>query len=42
MGLMQADLTPLAEKAAKDHCSATNPKPLTVADCAALYQMALN
>ena len=41
MGLTAADLAPLAAKAAADHCSPTNPRPLTPEDCQALYLVAL-
>ena len=40
LGLKPQDLEPLAERAFKDHCSATNPRPLTVEDCGALYRAA--
>ena len=41
MGLTRADLEPLAARAAADHCSATNPRPLSREECAALYMNAL-
>ncbi len=41
MGLSQADVEPLSAAAAEDHCSPTNPRPLSQADSAALYRIAL-
>ena len=40
MGLTEADLKPMAEKALRDHCSATNPRPMTLEDCRDLYMAA--
>jgi alcohol dehydrogenase class IV len=37
MGVTEEELEPLAEKALADHCSATNPRPLTARDCRRLY-----
>lgn len=37
LGLTKEDLLPLAEQAKKDHCTATNPRPLDVDDCRRLY-----
>ncbi len=34
------DLAPLAIKAKEDHCTGTNPRPLSIADCSRLYQEA--
>jgi alcohol dehydrogenase class IV len=41
LGLSAADLLPLAEKAYRDHCTPTNPRPLSVDDCRELYLNAL-
>ncbi len=41
MGLHENDLSGLAEKAFKDHCTPTNPRPVSVEDCEALYSLAL-
>jgi len=41
MGLEQSDLDPLTQQAFNDHCSATNPRPVTLEDCQQLYQDAL-
>ncbi len=41
MGVTTEDLAGLAEKAAADHCSPTNPRPLNVEDCRGLYAAAL-
>ena len=41
LGLQAEDLTPLAEKAFRDHCTPTNPRPLTVEDSLELYLKAL-
>ena len=38
MGLASTDLDSLAERAAKDHCSATNPRSVSVEACHQLYQ----
>jgi len=40
MGLELVDLEPLAEPALSDHCSATNPRPVTLEACRQLYQEA--
>ena len=40
LGLSNQDLEPLAEKAYNDHCTPTNPRPLTIEDFAALYEKA--
>ncbi|MAE67855.1 MAG: 4-hydroxybutyrate dehydrogenase [Phycisphaeraceae bacterium] len=40
MGVTADDLRPLAEHALADHCSQSNPRPMTVEDCAALYERA--
>ena len=40
MGVQPADLEPLAESAASDHCSATNPRSVTVEVCQHLYRIA--
>ena len=41
LGVVQADLEPLAQQAFSDHCSATNPRSVSVEDCARLYAQAL-
>jgi len=41
LGTTAADLTALAEPAFADHSTATNPRPLTADDCAAMYRAAL-
>lgn len=41
LGLTADDLLPLAEPALADHSTATNPRPLTLEDCAEMYQAAL-
>jgi alcohol dehydrogenase class IV len=41
MGVVEADLEGLAERAERDHCNATNPRPATAADYARLYREAL-
>lgn len=41
MGVAQSDLEALPEKALRDHCTPTNPAPLSVESCRALYQAAL-
>jgi len=41
MGLTGDDLSGLAPIARRDHCSATNPRPVTEEDCAELYRAAL-
>ncbi len=38
MGVEPAELELLAEAAASDHCSATNPRPVTVEACQQLYK----
>lgn len=40
LGLTEGELAPLAEKALRDHCAATNPRPLALEDCRALYRLA--
>ena len=40
LGLTKRDLEPLAEKACNDHCTPTNPRPLSVEDFARLYDEA--
>ena len=40
MGLVEADLESMAEKALLDHCSATNPRPMTIENCRDLYAAA--
>ncbi len=40
LGLLIDDVVPLAPAAHRDHCSATNPKPLTVDDCRRLFNAA--
>ena len=37
LGLTTEDVSPMAERAHADHCTATNPAPATVDDCRALY-----
>ena len=41
MGVVEADLEGLPERAERDHCNATNPRPATAADYARLYREAL-
>ena len=41
MGVSATDLEPLAPRALADHCSACNPRQLSVEDCASLYAAAL-
>lgn len=41
MGVVEADLAGLPERAERDHCNATNPRPATAADYARLYREAL-
>lgn len=41
MGVTEEELGPLASKAAGDHCSPTNPRPLDEAVCRALYREVL-
>jgi len=38
LGLSHTEVLPLASAAHLDHCSATNPRPLSAADCANLYE----
>ena len=40
MGVEPTDIKPLAECAASDHCSATNPRPVTVEACEQIYKAA--
>ncbi len=40
LGLTKEDLEPLAKQAKEDHCTATNPRPLEVADFHFLYSEA--
>ncbi len=40
LGLTQPELEPLAEHALHDHCSPTNPRPLDLEACRALYREA--
>jgi 4-hydroxybutyrate dehydrogenase len=40
-GVVEPDLEGLAERAERDHCNATNPRPATAADYARLYREAL-
>jgi alcohol dehydrogenase class IV len=40
LGVAQEDVEPLAETAWRDHCIPTNPRPLDVAACLALYRAA--
>jgi len=40
LGLTKSELIPLAEKAQKDHCTSTNPRPLKTEDCLRLYNEA--
>lgn len=37
VGLSREELEPLAEAAQQDHCTPTNPRPLALDDCRALY-----
>lgn len=41
MGLAWEDVEPLSAAAAGDHCSPTNPRPLSVDDCRDLYRAAM-
>ncbi len=41
MGVVEAELEGLPERAERDHCNATNPRPATAADYARLYREAL-
>lgn len=41
VGLTRSDIEPLAEKAVKDHCTPTNPRPLDRNTCLQLYLEAL-
>jgi 4-hydroxybutyrate dehydrogenase len=38
MGVRLEDLAPLAEKALRDHCTPTNPRPLDLELCSKLYE----
>jgi alcohol dehydrogenase class IV len=38
LGLMKGDLVPLSKKAKEDHCTGTNPRPLSIEDCSRLYE----
>jgi hypothetical protein len=40
LGVSRDELAPLAELAWRDHCTPTNPRPLDVAGCLALYREA--
>jgi alcohol dehydrogenase class IV len=41
LGVSAKDLEPLAEIAHRDHCSATNPRPVTLESCRQLYNASL-
>ena len=41
MGVVAADLAPLATQALDDHCSRSNPRPVALDDCASLFAAAL-
>jgi alcohol dehydrogenase class IV len=41
MGVTDEELGPLAQKAANDHCTPTNPRPLDLDACRALYREVL-
>jgi alcohol dehydrogenase class IV len=40
LGITKDELEPLTERAKADHCTPTNPRPLTVEDCLQLYSEA--
>jgi len=40
LGVTREELVPLAEKALRDHCTPTNPRPLDLAACRMLYETA--
>ena len=37
LGISKDELEPLAQRAKEDHCTPTNPRPLSVDDCIRLY-----
>lgn len=40
LDVTREDLEPMSETAIHDHCSKTNPRPMTIDDCRSLYQSA--
>ena len=40
LGIKKDELEPLAQRAKADHCTPTNPRPLTVEDCIQIYSEA--